>query len=119
MVLNANFNYISVIPWQAWSVLLVEETGVPGETTDLPQQLQDTNRKFGPCIVIKLIYPRTLHKSNIRLIIIGPLDFEQTRFDYTYIYSNRKYTMLIVNSFGAPDLNPLFEFLLLNLLFSV
>ena len=68
MVLNANFNNISVIPWQAWSVLLVEETGVPGETIDLPQQLQDKNRKFGSCIVIKLIYPCTLHKSNIRLI---------------------------------------------------
>ena len=29
MVFNANYNNISVIPWQ--SVLLVEETGVPGE----------------------------------------------------------------------------------------
>ena len=29
MVLNATFNNISVILW--WSVLLVEETGVPGE----------------------------------------------------------------------------------------
>ena len=29
MVFNATFNYISVISWQ--SVLLVEETGVPGE----------------------------------------------------------------------------------------
>jgi hypothetical protein len=28
MVFNANFNNISVI---SWSVLLVEETGVPGE----------------------------------------------------------------------------------------
>ena len=28
MVLNATFNNISVISW--WSVLLVEETGVPG-----------------------------------------------------------------------------------------
>jgi hypothetical protein len=35
MVLNATFNNISVISWQ--SVLLVEETGVPGETTDLSQ----------------------------------------------------------------------------------
>jgi len=31
MVFNATFNNISVISWQ--SVLLVEETGVPGETT--------------------------------------------------------------------------------------
>jgi hypothetical protein len=29
MVFNATFNNISVIWW--WSVLLVEETGVPGE----------------------------------------------------------------------------------------
>jgi hypothetical protein len=29
MVLNATFNNISVISW--WSVLLVEETGAPGE----------------------------------------------------------------------------------------
>jgi len=29
MVLNATFNNISVISW--WSILLVEETGVPGE----------------------------------------------------------------------------------------
>jgi hypothetical protein len=33
MVFNAIFNNISVISW--WSVLLVEETGVPGETTNL------------------------------------------------------------------------------------
>jgi len=29
MVFNATFNNISAISW--WSVLLVEETGVPGE----------------------------------------------------------------------------------------
>ena len=29
MVFNATFNNISVIPW--WSVLVVEETGAPGE----------------------------------------------------------------------------------------
>jgi hypothetical protein len=29
MVFNATFNSISIISW--WSVLLVEETGVPGE----------------------------------------------------------------------------------------
>ena len=29
MVFNATFNNISVISW--WSVVLVEETGVPGE----------------------------------------------------------------------------------------
>ena len=35
MLFNATFNNISVIQWQ--SVLLVEEAGVPGETTDLSQ----------------------------------------------------------------------------------
>ena len=35
MVFNATFNNISAI--SGWSVLLVEETGRPGETTDLSQ----------------------------------------------------------------------------------
>ena len=36
MLLNVSFNNISVISWR--SILLVEETEVPGEkTTDLPQ----------------------------------------------------------------------------------
>jgi hypothetical protein len=35
MMFNATFNNISVISW--WSVLLVEETGVPGENHDLSQ----------------------------------------------------------------------------------
>ena len=35
MVLNDAFNNILLISWQ--SVLLMEETGVPGEATDLPQ----------------------------------------------------------------------------------
>jgi len=35
MVFNTTFNNISVISWR--SVLLVEETGVPEKTTELPQ----------------------------------------------------------------------------------
>ena len=35
IVFNTTFNNISVISWRA--VLLVEETGVPGETIDLSQ----------------------------------------------------------------------------------
>ena len=35
MVSNATFNNILVIPWR--TVLLVEETGVSGESTDLLQ----------------------------------------------------------------------------------
>ena len=38
MVLNATFNNISVISWR--SVLLVEETGVPGEN-NRPAQVTD------------------------------------------------------------------------------
>jgi hypothetical protein len=35
MVFNATFNNISAISWR--SVLLVDETGVPEKTTNLPQ----------------------------------------------------------------------------------
>ena len=35
MVVNVTFNNMSAISW--WSVLMVEENRVPGETTDLPQ----------------------------------------------------------------------------------
>ena len=35
VVLNTSFKNLSVISWR--SVLLVEETGVPGELTDQPQ----------------------------------------------------------------------------------
>ena len=38
MVLNATFNNISVLSW--WSVLLVEETGVP-EKNPILQQVTD------------------------------------------------------------------------------
>ena len=37
MLFNSTFNNISVISW--WLVLLVEETGVPGENHDLSQTL--------------------------------------------------------------------------------
>ena len=37
MVFNAIFNNISVTSISWWSVLLVEETGVPGENSVLPQ----------------------------------------------------------------------------------
>jgi hypothetical protein len=43
MVFNATFNNISIILWR--SVLLVDETGVPGEITDMPQGNTNKNRK--------------------------------------------------------------------------
>ena len=46
MVDNATFNNISVISWQ--SVLLVEETGVPGKTTYLSQV---TDKFFTQCYI--------------------------------------------------------------------
>jgi len=48
MVFNATFNNISVISW--WSVLLVEETGVPGENHssgwDILEVLSDLNSVY-------------------------------------------------------------------------
>jgi len=41
MVFNFTFNNISEISW--WSVLLVEETGVPGKTNNL---LQATDKHY-------------------------------------------------------------------------
>ena len=52
MVFNATFNNISVISW--WSVLLVEETGVPGENhrpiTRHWQTLSHTVVSSSPCL---------------------------------------------------------------------
>jgi hypothetical protein len=50
MVLNDTFKNISVILWR--SVLLVEETGVPGENTDSDLVLQSLH--MGPCILFPL-----------------------------------------------------------------
>ena len=44
MVLKAAFNNISDISWH--SVLLVEETGVPGEITDLSQVIDKFQKKI-------------------------------------------------------------------------
>ena len=44
MMLNVTFNNILLISWQ--SVLLVEETGVPGEATDLPQVTDKLDRMY-------------------------------------------------------------------------
>ena len=46
MVLKATFNNISVISWP--SVLLVEETGVLGETTELSQVTDRLKMFYGP-----------------------------------------------------------------------
>jgi hypothetical protein len=50
MMLNVTFGNISVISW--WSVLLVEETGVPGKNIDLPQATDK-------------LYPITLYRIHL------------------------------------------------------
>jgi len=57
MVFNATFNNISVISWQ--SVLLMEETGVPGENRPATDKLDDIFMKiFTPCLknIMSLVY---------------------------------------------------------------
>jgi uncharacterized membrane protein len=52
VVFNATFNNISVLSW--WSVLLVEETGVPGENhwpaASHPQALSHNVVSSAPCL---------------------------------------------------------------------
>ena len=61
MVFNATFNNISVISLP--SIILVEETGVPGETTDLPQ----VTRKL-----YHIMYRVSRHEpdSNLQLLVV-------------------------------------------------
>ena len=57
MVFNATSNNISVISWR--SVLLVEEAGVSGKNTDLPQvtdKLSQYAVSMGHCVVCSSIY---------------------------------------------------------------
>jgi hypothetical protein len=56
MVFNATFNNISVKSWQ--SVLLVEETGVPWENTNLSQV---TNRDVLYALLYQLSYLKSLY----------------------------------------------------------
>ena len=59
MVLNATFNNSLVISW--WSVLLVEETGVPGENQ---RQMSLTN-------FITMLYQEHLAMSGIRTLNVS------------------------------------------------
>ena len=69
MVFNATFNNISVIPWR--SVLLVQETGVPGEN----HRPQVTDKCI--CISDSPNFPREwpslLKKTLLECFLSGPL----------------------------------------------
>jgi hypothetical protein len=57
MVFNTTFNNIAVISW--WSVLLVEETGVPGKNHDLLEVTDDSScANFGIEHAILLYYSK-------------------------------------------------------------
>jgi hypothetical protein len=65
MVFNATFNNISVMSWQ--SVLLVEEIGVPGESTNL---LQVTDEFLSVIRGRSLVFSRVLQfPLPIKLIV--------------------------------------------------
>jgi hypothetical protein len=71
MVLNATFNNISVISW--WSVLLVEEIGVPGENHRAVASHWQTlwHISTNPCSFLTAKSNSSIIMHNLRWLALG------------------------------------------------
>ena len=67
MVFNANFNNISVISW--WSVLLVEETGVPGDKQRLVENTGITSITHTILVYIFILVLFTILPVSVSLLL--------------------------------------------------
>jgi len=82
MVFNATFNNIPVMSW--WSVLLVEETGVPGE---------NHRHTFSHAVVLST--PRHERHSNSQLYhTITTIVYKEEGSSWSWSYNSRIYNYL-------------------------
>jgi hypothetical protein len=90
MVSKATFNNISVISWQ--SVLLVEETRVTGETTDLPQVTEKINH-----IILYRIHLTWTGFELTTSVVIGTDCIGSYKFNYHTITTTTAQSISIVH----------------------